>query len=117
MTDELKELSKVLIEEMRKEIKIAVKEEVNNSMKEAISIIRDSHNILSSKIDNVQAELKAEIQEVRTELKEVKTDVQEVKSKIDDVSKEITSLKLKNNAVDKTLISHTYDINLLKEAR
>ncbi|MEY8320304.1 hypothetical protein AAK894_04385 [Lachnospiraceae bacterium 46-61] len=106
MNDELKEFANLLLTEMRKEIKQTVKEEVVNSMKEMIDIIKDSHNILSDKIDTVTERLDR-----------VEEHINKVETKIDSMSKDITSLKLKSNIVDDTLISHTYEIRQLKEVK
>ncbi len=102
--------------------------------KQIIDVVMDVAKVLNEKIDNVYAEVQEVKQRVSnlenrmTNLENRMTDLEnrmtnleitvtEMKSQMSVMAEDIVSIKLKNDSVDTTLISHTYEINRLRKAK
>ena len=76
--------------------------------------------MLNEKIDNVCAEVqevKQRVSNLENRMTNLETTVTEMKSQMSVMAEDIVSIKLKNDSVDTTLISHTYEINRLRKAK
>lgn len=95
--------------------------------KQIIDVVMDVAKVLNEKIDNVCAEVQEVKQRVsnlenrmtnlENRMTDLETTVTEMKSQMSVMAEDIVSIKLKNDSVDTTLISHTYEINRLRKAK
>ncbi len=88
--------------------------------KQIIDVVMDVAKVLNEKIDNVYAEVqevKQRVSNLENRMTDLETTVTEMKSQIGVMAEDIVSIKLKNDSVDTTLISHTYEINRLRKAK
>ena len=102
--------------------------------KQIIDVVMDVAKVLNEKIDNVCAEVQEVKQRVsnlenrmtnlenrmtnlENRMTNLETTVTEMKSQMSVMAEDIVSIKLKNDSVDTTLISHTYEINRLRKAK
>ncbi len=109
--------------------------------KQIIDVVMDVAKVLNEKIDNVCAEvqevkqrvsnlenrmtnlenrmtnLENRMTDLENRMTNLETTVTEMKSQMSVMAEDIVSIKLKNDSVDTTLISHTYEINRLRKAK
>ncbi len=88
--------------------------------KQIIDVVMDVAKVLNEKIDNVCAEVqevKQRVSNLENRMTNLETTVTEMKSQMSVMAEDIVSIKLKNDSVDTTLISHTYEINRLRKAK
>ena len=88
--------------------------------KQIIDVVMDVAKVLNEKIDNVCAEVqevKQRVSNLENRMTNLETTVTEIKSQMSVMAEDIVSIKLKNDSVDTTLISHTYEINRLRKAK
>ncbi len=102
--------------------------------KQIIDVVMDVAKVLNEKIDNVYAEvqevkqrvsnlenrmtnLENRMTDLENRMTNLETTVTEMKSQMSVMAEDIVSIKLKNDSVDTTLISHTYEINRLRKAK
>ena len=88
--------------------------------KQIIDVVIDVAKVLNEKIDNVCAEVqevKQRVSNLENRMTNLETTVTEMKSQMSVMAEDIVSIKLKNDSVDTTLISHTYEINRLRKAK
>ena len=93
---------------------------MNDETKQIIDVVMDVAKVLNEKIDNVYAEVqevKQRVSNLENRMTDLETTVTEMKSQIGVMAEDIVSIKLKNDSVDTTLISHTYEINRLRKAK
>ena len=88
--------------------------------KQIIDVVMDVAKVLNEKIDNVCAEVqevKQRVSNLENRMTNLETTVTEMKSQMSVMAEDIVSIKLKNDSVDTTLISHTYEINRLRKEK
>ena len=88
--------------------------------KQIIDVVMDVAKVLNEKIDNVCAEVqevKQRVSNLENRMTNLETTVTEMKSQMSVMAEDIVSIKLKNDSVDTTLISHAYEINRLRKAK
>lgn len=105
---------------------------MNEETKQIIDVVMDVAKVLNEKIDNVYTEvqevnqilirletkmdsLEAKTDNLGTRVDSLETTMTDTKSQMNTIAEDIISIKYKSDAVDTTLLSHTYDINRLKK--
>ena len=107
---------------------------MNDETKQIIDVVMDVAKMLSEKIDNVEQRLdkveqrldkieqrldkiEQRLDKLEQRFDKLEKRVDTIEAKIDVMADDITSIKLKNDVIETTLISHTYDISRLKKAQ
>ena len=100
---------------------------MNDETKQIIDVVMDVAKMLSEKIDKVEQRLdkveqrldkiEQRLDKLEQRFDKLEKRVDTIEAKIDVMADDITSIKLKNDVIETTLISHTYDISRLKKAQ